>query len=1215
MFYPIKKIFSSRKHISVILWWGVFLSIAFCSCKNFMNANDVKAQIEESIEIANSNYTTYYVIADDKSGTVTPSQFQLKRKQTFDVMFVPAEGWSFVCWEVLDRTTGEVITDSITFDNPTQLETKGTVIKPQENLMIHPKVVQHPMILSVTPGNSKLSYANTTIYIEFNIPVEDKTTTPENSKFIYGTENINITNGLSSINELFELPEFNEEKTELRIQPDNIKLLEYMEAHNTNNIDVTISFGSNIYIQNDDNKIYLQGKTTFAAARYYNETETTPPSKNELFLTRRPVPLDNPQSISADEKFSNADLLDSDNFTFKEFSENVIRNRTNGTVYIYGKYIDEGSGVKSINIDLWTLKYEAGNYIKTEDQHKKYVVTKASENATFKTNGNTTSFCAELNIEKEIYYNITPRLIEITVSDACGNTTAVPDKYYAVVKNCIDFDEYSFYIANVDMRHGDYFDCTYDMPEGMEYQVFWENEIEDYDDTPYYVMDMDYYNKNLKNLKIFTQTFASDGSENYTEDDPYYTCGLRDELCWLNKHIQYPPELYTLQCEYIHKDGKLRTEPFSKYDSNMRGWNLDLDVDSVEGLDVKIIIKDDLGYTWEKVFTYPKQMDIVSLEDNGDGTSDLTLRMKEYYYFIMAFEDKAKGVTACWKPYSEIEAAWSVLNQDKGFVTVTINNNVDYRIMILDDHRYDGVSPACLFGELNKIYNSNMQISSVPLVELNGEPVITRGNIQERGGSMRSGLYYSIYLQADQGYMNITVNLKNKDSTGKTIYEDAFIKYNNQFYYSTDNGNSVTFEEKFNTLKAEPISYTIYGIKDNILSEGATYTINSIEETDYNAPALDINYLNSGFEYYLFKLTDEGSGPKKAEIYSDQDRTNLIYYFDTENAVNNENLSSYIENCNYVFYSGNMLRNEINSNQELFDKIISNGIYFIKPNDSTDKGTLYFFLPRWELYNKYVYMTVWDNNDVPRNVSVVLKPARSITTDHKYLFYPKEISNDGKFIMSTTTDKSGTHFTGPYSKQRFQLFNFDTNLNKWQTYFYTDNSANITNSQYHNLNITPEEETNPKTYYVAFSHYPEDSFIRINRAESDEVIVLYVPQYFYTGTEKNSGTCDFMMSGSSGLYNFAVPGGNSTNSLFISSDAPVFVHTLVTDRTEKEIQKWTRNDWELNAKPLSERQLDFTIPGLQTYTVPVNEMKQKEYYCTIAYLADGTYMMTEVKQK
>lgn len=139
------------------------------SCENFLKANQVKSEIEESIEIANSSPILYHIIADKDSGTVSPSQATLKKKQSVNLLFTPAEGWNFICWEALDRTTGELLPDAIKFENPQKLETKATILNPRQNLMIHPKCNLVPKVIDISPrfDNSGCDQ-DRTIEITFN---------------------------------------------------------------------------------------------------------------------------------------------------------------------------------------------------------------------------------------------------------------------------------------------------------------------------------------------------------------------------------------------------------------------------------------------------------------------------------------------------------------------------------------------------------------------------------------------------------------------------------------------------------------------------------------------------------------------------------------------------------------------------------------------------------------------------------------------------------------------------------------------------------------------------------------------------------------------------------------------------------------------------------------------------------------------------------------
>ncbi len=188
----------------------------FVSCKNFLNAKDIKTEIEEAIEIANSSPVTYYVIADNNSGTVTPTQLRLKKKEKFDVMFIPEDGWQFVCWEVLDRSTGEPVSDSIKFDEPEKLETRGSVLEAKENLVIHPKCRLVPKVLNISPAfESYGCNQDTTIVVKFNKPMNPDTFGDFNCVSVTCSEMPLYTSTLAD--SYFQTPSFSSDNTELLI--------------------------------------------------------------------------------------------------------------------------------------------------------------------------------------------------------------------------------------------------------------------------------------------------------------------------------------------------------------------------------------------------------------------------------------------------------------------------------------------------------------------------------------------------------------------------------------------------------------------------------------------------------------------------------------------------------------------------------------------------------------------------------------------------------------------------------------------------------------------------------------------------------------------------------------------------------------------------------------------------------------------------------------
>ena len=263
---------SLLKQITIL--GGALICIVICiSCKNFMNAASVKREIEEAIEIANSNPVTYYVTADKASGTVTPEQLRLKKKETFDIKFTPADYWSFLGWEVLDRTTGEPVTNSLLFEDSTNIEAKGKVIEPRENLEIHAKCVQIPCITGYYPPDYPTGIEqDSTIKIFFNKPV--------NPQSFGNFSCITITTPNGSVDDYYEAPYFSDDNKTLNILSAKGK---YILSSDTF-ADITISIDlSNII---DEEGIQMSGKQSYTF-RINKNTDTKIPefTKTDLYFT------------------------------------------------------------------------------------------------------------------------------------------------------------------------------------------------------------------------------------------------------------------------------------------------------------------------------------------------------------------------------------------------------------------------------------------------------------------------------------------------------------------------------------------------------------------------------------------------------------------------------------------------------------------------------------------------------------------------------------------------------------------------------------------------------------------------------------------------------------------------------------------------------------------------------------------------------------------
>ena len=144
---------------------------------------------------------------------------------------------------------------------------------------------------------------------------------------------------------------------------------------------------------------------------------------------------------------------------------------------------------------------------------------------------------------------------------------------------------------------------------------------------------------------------------------------------------------------------------------------------------------------------------------------------------------------------------------------------------------------------------------------------------------------------------------------------------------------------------------------------------------------------------------------------------------------------------------------------------------------------------------------------------------------------------------------------------------------------------------------------------------PADSFIRINNGyfyygvsgdESQDKFSFGTPFYVYTGEARNGD----------GKYDLLLANGNSNDSVAISSDGPVFIHTLVTTKPYSECSSWNVIEWETNHKHIGDKYIDFSTDiRNQRYNIPMGEITKGECYVVVAHFANGKSLMSEVMQK
>ena len=357
---------------------GVFVCIVMLlltSCENFLKANQVKSEIEEAIEIANSSPILYHIIADKDSGTVSPSQATLKKKQSVNLLFTPAEGWNFICWEALDRTTGELLPDAIKFENPQKLETKATILNPRQNLMIHPKCTRLPMVSSIVPAYDSIGcYQDSTITITFNKPVEPATFGDFSCVSIVDETGRSLFS-MTPENSYFQVPQFDQGDTQLNIRTIKEKfILDVNGEKQRSDITVTINF-SNI---KDKEGLNVTQNAPYTY-RISKDVERIPPEVKSLILYKRGFAIqeetiteitdpDYPVRYYVKDTDDYTELSSCDFLAIENDKNNSFftQNHVGKKIYFDANVLDQDSGYKQLTIKETLIRTVAASPVSQE---------------------------------------------------------------------------------------------------------------------------------------------------------------------------------------------------------------------------------------------------------------------------------------------------------------------------------------------------------------------------------------------------------------------------------------------------------------------------------------------------------------------------------------------------------------------------------------------------------------------------------------------------------------------------------------------------------------------------------------------------------------------------------------------------------------------------------------------------------------------------------
>lgn len=666
---------------------------------------------------------------------------------------------------------------------------KARIEKDVDDILIKPDCLELPRIIRTSPDfYSDGINANAPVIISYNIPVESESVSQNQSLFQFGAEKIRLLYGSTDMSPYFETPVLNSEKTTIKIVPKTKQLIQFINNQNAIYIDVTVSFGKEMAAVKDGVTVPLyESEASNFTIRYKPYEELTPPVKNSFFVTRTPMTLETASSIDGTQIFTQNDFITDLLEDTRNHTTEIIRNRNNGTIYIYGRFYDDESGVKSVKLtEQKTNEWQTSERVM--DRLYEFTYYEDSENVEFASDENGyTEFC----IKHQLVSEEGAVRVNVFVNDACANASKA-ESLSVIKRTYFDFYELDIYNFNNDI-------------------YFWRDYV-----------DMNDYDRNHKKLKIY----------NFVDyDDNYYYGNMPSELAEvIYGEAVISGENFTIFAEYKDKNGVIRNEKFINFNEQEQYWSLDLDVDTVAGLKVKITVVDDIGVSGEKEFVFPQKLAIssVSAASNGKRVSFFKGNGTEY---IQVFKRDEQGNFSGEK----------IISSFSDNLTAVFHTDGDYWLLPYGNDNYSGVN---CFGELQHLVLGNNPPETPVITQA---PVLTQSDFAQGWNANFEIENADIY---DSIYCDYTFARSNGSSSGSRCIKNEeeytpYIQISTSSLYSCIN-----------------FTFSFYGIKDGLTSAKKTVTMNPITDPKYDdyPPSLSIN--RTSWDSYVIKVIDKESGPE-----------------------------------------------------------------------------------------------------------------------------------------------------------------------------------------------------------------------------------------------------------------------------------------------------------------------------------------------------------------
>ena len=1096
-----------KKHVLCFL---IVLLVLLSSCENFMKGSGVKDELNRLVEEANAPEVELYIACDPKYGVVAPSGYvSYKKGQSFNLVFLENPGYQFTGWQVQDKTSLQQVQGALAFENPTAKETKAKLLTSTKNLYISPVCLELPQVESFYPSEIDNGvFANTPIRIKFNIAVQFPDQQMTGRQLVKVMQIYPLVQGEPvDISDYYNLPILSEDEKTITLTPKAQELSAYIQNQNMEKlIRVKVSLNADINTMVNGKALYRYVPDNTDDAFYYRvnpHVEDTPPEKINFFATRDELLYDE-LSASDVPSLSGFTPLESgvlEGTALSEVQAESVYSRMAGQyIYFYGEYKDTDSGFDSILVEEKFVNTKEG--IPSPD--KDWVRGDASGLVKWDTATGSTRFILKYKIKS----NDGAINLKITPYDFCGNKS--PSQQYTIFKS-----------TRIGLENVEPFNWLGGKSINEEY--WYDVQLLDDEDGE----------SVIKTVRIAYE--CSSTSEN---------CGYADYIKGhelkelLYKNIYLNPDKYLVFYKIPGKD-YIPFEFYGKYeeldyDIQIKSWIKTFDVDSVEGLEFSILVKDVLGNSEERKYQFPGSPEVVNTAFMDD---DIVYMYSNY-------------------PFTGIIS----LKKDESIHSQTRGNAVSLDL-------YDTF--ACK--------NNNL---IGPLKTIN------------------------LYDYIEEWLPN-SIEIDEVSSTGSELYFDkqnVFVKLNPaSWYYDEELFDEIYIRYELNNDKnVDEFGKKICGIQK--FSKATNECIISVDKEELYQYGLNLYvWGKKGYETSAeIKYAEPDLFVHDSEIIQDTQPPRLM---ETETGISDliDAVDLYFDSTEFD-YETFLLHPEI---QEFMS-----GLDYIEwwtdefPDIKYTAGWEYewkdLIIPNWDMDSSVVHLHLAATDKAGNKAEYILP----------YIFYNDVFTLDYDIERSSSTC---------YVPNEMQFWNnqkliitrkdiiIDSNSQEYEPLIidYSDKDLwllgmDISRTEFE---IHFNELTIPDADYTKL----QGKLVKITMA-GDRVIdnikrnAVSVPIYSYIGdfpadhTGKGKLVC-------------------MENGAQVSSDLPVYIHTLVTKQPYTECSKWDIQKWQMHRKSVCEEYFDFTEYSFDLYEIDMSEISPGECYIIVAHFSDGSIKYSSVRQR